>query len=125
MRLPAALGLPDVQASQAIAGWRPGEEAPYVHMSGPSARLRTAAAADKAPYLYEANGRLTTWQRTDQGFTATFQGHVPLVVTLANTQGCQVRADQRPIAAQQRSANTQTFQLAHAAARIDVLCPGH
>ena len=125
VRLPAALGVPDVQASQAIAGWRPGEEAPYVHMTGASARLQTAAAAGGAPYLYEANGRLAAWQRTDKGFTATFQGHVPLVVTLANTQGCQVRADRRPIAAQRRSANTQTFQLTHAAAQIDVLCPGH
>ena len=94
-------------------------------MTGASARLQTAAAAGGAPYLYEANGRLAAWQRTDKGFTATFQGHVPLVVTLANTQGCQVRADRRPIAAQRRSANTQTFQLTHAAAQIDVLCPGH
>ncbi|MBS0291307.1 MAG: endo alpha-1,4 polygalactosaminidase [Proteobacteria bacterium] len=128
VRLPAALGLPRTGASQAVAGWRPGVEGRYVHLSGPAALLQTNADETSSPYLHEANARLVDWQADPDGrrLQFTLQGHVPLEFALANTEACQVRANQRPLtalrpAAQARTA-VQQFKLPDAAAQIQVLC---
>lgn len=129
VRLPAALGLPQPAASQGVAGWRQGGEGQYVHLSGPSALLLTDGRAAGTPYLHDANARLMDWQADADGRRVQFtlRGHVPLEFALANTQACQVRANQRPLnalrpAAQARTA-VQQFKLPDAAAQIQVLCP--
>lgn len=128
MRLPAALGLPQLTASQAVAGWRPGSEGSYVHLSGPAAFLQTNPRPDMLPYLSEANARLTDWQVQNGGRQVQFklQGHVPLEFALANTQACQVRANQRPLTAlrpaAQATVTVQQFKLPDAAAAIQILC---
>ena len=128
VRLPAALGLPQLSASRAIAGWRQGSEGSYVHLSGPAALLQTSQQPDTTPYLSEANARLTEWQAQDGGRRVQFklQGHVPLEFALANAQSCQIRADQRPLTAlrpaAQASVAVQQFKLPDAAATIQILC---
>lgn len=129
VRLPPALGLPRLGASQAVAGWRRGGEGLYVHLSGPSAFLQTDGREAATPYLHDANARLVDWQAEGDGRRVQFtlQGHVPLEFALANTQACQVRAGQRTLtalrpAAQDRTA-VQQFKLPDAAAQIQILCP--
>ena len=128
VRLPAALGLPHLSGSQAIAGWRQGSEGSYVHLSGPAALLRTSQQPDTTPYLSEANARLTEWQVQDNGRRVQFrlQGHVPLEFALANAQACQVRANQRPLTALRPAAQApvavQQYKLPDAAATVQILC---
>ncbi|MBS0506542.1 MAG: hypothetical protein JSR53_04070, partial [Proteobacteria bacterium] len=128
VRLPAALGLPQPAASQAVAGWRPGSDGNYVHLSGPTALLQTSQQPDATPYLYEANARLADWQVQDGGRRVQFtlQGHVPLEFALANTQSCQVSAHQRPLTALRPAAQApvavQQFKLPDAAAAIQIRC---
>ena len=128
VRLPAALGLPQLSASRAIAGWRQGSEGSYVHLSGPAALLQTSQQPDTTPYLSEANARLTEWQAQDGGRRVQFklQGHVPLEFALANAQTCQVRANQRPLTALRPAAQApvavQQYKLPDAAATVQILC---
>ncbi len=123
VRLPASLGTPAPSNSQAIAGWHPGTDGTYVHMADNTALLRTTTNPDTAPYLYEANAGIHAWQQSAGKITAEFQGHVPLLVTWANVQACQVLVNGRPQAAQQRSARTATYRLAQTHAQFSLLCP--
>jgi len=128
VRLPQSLGLAQPAVSQGVAGWRQGGEGSYVHLSGPAAWLQTDNGKTNTPYLHDANARLADWQADADGRRVQFtlQGHVPLEFALANTQSCQVRANQRTLtalrpAAQARTA-VQQFKLPDATARIQILC---
>ncbi|AVS61103.1 hypothetical protein C8241_04685 [Paracidovorax avenae] len=147
LRLPGALGTPQLPASQGVAGYRGGSEGLYVHLTGGSAWLRTdqasgmsgstaepasaaATGARPAPYLLEANARIADWSVAADGTRTDFrlQGHAPLVFSLANARGCQVRADQRTIAPERTApatagADVLAYRLTHAAAQIQLQCP--
>jgi uncharacterized protein (TIGR01370 family) len=131
VRLPAALQHPELAESRGIAGWHPGVDGVYAALTGPMAFLKTGNQQDAGPYLYEANARLGGWQVQNTGREVKFvlQGHVPLEFALANTQSCQVRADQHTLAAVRASARlpafVQQFRLPNAAARIQIVCPIH
>lgn len=101
VRLPAALGVPDMATSRHVAGWHDGPDGPYVHLDGGRAWLKTGTDADVLPYLYEANGRLDDW-RLDQaghklGFTLT--AYVPLQFSVAHAQACVLQADGKTLKA--------------------------
>ena len=133
VRLPSQLGQPLPNASIGVAGWRPGTEAPYIHLTGGSALLRTAAP--EAPrkntspplYLHEANARITHWasDTPGRGVKFTLSGHVPLEFSLAGTDECQVQANRQPIQPAPRAADARlrTYRLAHAVADIQIRCP--
>lgn len=136
VRLPAALGVPDMTRSHAIAGWHPGRDGSnYVHLSGTSAVLQTyapytpvsapapvqdasaSAAASHStqhnrvavPYLYEANARVVQWQSLHDGRSlhVSLQGHVPLEFSLAHVSGCKVFVQRKPLTALAARANVQ------------------
>ncbi|WP_442866813.1 bifunctional glycoside hydrolase 114/ polysaccharide deacetylase family protein [Acidovorax sp. NCPPB 4044] len=150
LRLPSALGAPQVAASQGVAGYRgSGEGGVYVHLTGGSAWLRTAEpssppaaegtpqaaapapATRPGPYLFEANARIADWSAAADGTRTDFrlQGHAPIAFSLANARGCQVRADQRVLAPERQpaaagGADVLAYRLSHAAAQIQLQCPG-
>ena len=117
LRLPAALGTPDVAASQGVAGWHEAPEGRYVHLTGGSAWLRTGAGT--APALYEANARLTAWAPRPGGVDFSLSGHAPLEFGLLNAGRCTVRSGGRTLAA----TPTSLYRLPHAAADIQIECP--
>jgi hypothetical protein len=133
LRLPPALGTPDLQASTGVAGFRPGAEGLYVSLSGARATLQLQSpppsAAAPWPSLFEANGRLGRWARSDQGQRLDFelQGHVPLEFALAAASQCQVRANQRTLspapAGPSAPAGVQYFRLQDARAQVQLHCP--
>lgn len=102
LRLPTALGAPQMAASRGVAGYRGGAEGLYVHLTGGSAWLRTAqtsaaptlaaspagadapatAPAEPAsapvttrplPYLVDANARIAEWNVAADGTRADFR----------------------------------------------------
>ena len=136
LRLPAALGTPDLATSQGVAGFRTGIDGLYVHLSGASAWF-TAQPADAAPvsskprpYLHDANGRLTGWTVSAQGQSIEFslQAHVPLEFAIAGASGCKVRANGRslsptPVRAGPSAApGVQHFRIQDATAQIHIQC---
>ncbi|MCE1251251.1 MAG: hypothetical protein LWW82_11075, partial [Comamonadaceae bacterium] len=130
LRLPPALGQPDPGASQGIAGWRPGAEGAYLHLSGASATLRTrstAATTPPRPYLYDANARLLDWQASADGQRTELrlQGHMPLEFSLAQARACQVRAGQHTLSplSGPSPAEVQRYRLPDVAAALEILCP--
>jgi len=134
LRLPGALGTPNLATSQGVAGMRAGSDGQYIHLTGASAWFATPPAGDAAnryqPYLYEANGRLTDWKVSAQDhLDFTLQGHVPLEFALAAARGCQVRANGRslsPVPAPTSplfAPDVQQFRVPHATAHIQLQCP--
>ena len=98
MRLPAALGRPQLATARGVAGFRPAFEGVYLHLTGGDARF---ASQDQAPlpgpYLYEANARLVDWAINPARKKGHFSlaGHAPLEFTLAAAEGCRVSAGGR------------------------------
>lgn len=126
LRLPAALGSVRLDDARGVAGFMPGGEGDYLHLGGPNAWFRTGQAGSKdQPYLREANARLADWQSSPRETAFTLQGHAPLEFSLANASRCQVKADGRPVTPKRAEGiASQTFRLSHAAAQIQVSCPG-
>jgi len=129
LRLPAALGPVRLDDARGVAGFIPGSEGNYLHLSGPGAWFRTGQpAAEAVPYLRQANARLVAWQAGPRQLDFTLQGHAPIEFSLANTGRCQVAVDGRPTVPQRNEradgVASQTFRLSHAAAQIQVSCPG-
>ena len=127
LRLPPALGQPDLSDADGVAGFRPGSEGQYLHMLGSNARFATSKSPRSLPRLFEANARISRWQRQGNETSITFRGNVPLVFSLANASQCGVRADQRPLTPasqmQQSGETVQNYRLPHAAAQIVLSCP--
>lgn len=93
VRLPLAAGVPDLAASTAIAGWNVANDARYLHLAAPNARLVMGAAPDAPqPRIDNANGRIVAFARTTDGFDATIGGHVPVSFEAADVETCEIRA---------------------------------
>ncbi|WP_413890147.1 bifunctional glycoside hydrolase 114/ polysaccharide deacetylase family protein [Candidatus Aalborgicola defluviihabitans] len=133
LRLPPALGTPDLLTSNGVAGYRPGQEGLYVLLSGNHATLQVQDASTKAsgqtPYLFEANGRLTGWTRSDREprLELELQAHVPLEFALVGASQCQVKAKQRTLTPTPGGPlalpGIQYFRLQETHAQIQLNCP--
>lgn len=138
LRLPPSLGTPSMTGSHGVAGWRSGPEGTYVHLTGPSARLRTQppqpaeTQGGALPYLHDANARLTQWTPGADGRSLAFTltGHNPVEFSMAGVEGCQVQANSQPLQASGRSTPSsgtgsppRSYKLSHAVADIQIQCP--
>lgn len=93
LRLPAALGWPDLAASSGVAGVRQLPQGRYVALSG-SARaiLNLRPEPPATPHLVRANGRIVDWRREEDVWRLRLRSaQVPLRVTLGGVNGCRVR----------------------------------
>lgn len=133
LRLPPALGTPDLQTSTGIVGYRPGPEGLYVSLAGNQASVQaqgaSAPAAQNAPYLFEANGRVMGWTRSaqEQHLELDLQAHMPLEFALVGTSHCQVRAKQRTLSPALGGplvpSGVQYFRLQESRAQVQIHCP--
>ncbi len=125
LRLPAALGAPDLVASEAIAGYAPHDGETYVHLSAASAELRLGAGTPEAPAprLISANARIESATRSADGSAWHLRGHVPLRFALAHAENCQVRVAGKPLRPTHRVGDVFHYQLnAHAARPLETRC---
>ncbi|WP_225314348.1 endo alpha-1,4 polygalactosaminidase [Marinobacter halotolerans] len=83
---------PDVTASSGVAGFHDAAGNRYVHLTGGSPRLILTDAPPKGPWLDQANGVLTRWDREREGgrwkVTVGLNSHQPVSLSLAGTQKC-------------------------------------
>ena len=96
LRLPPGLGTPVMAESTGVAGYAPGVDGSYLHLTGGVARMvvRTGAAPTAStPYLVDANARLKDWQtQADGSLRFTLEGHVPLELRMYLPPGCSLSA---------------------------------
>ncbi len=123
LRLPNAMGFPDLPNSAAIAGYRDGQTDRYIHLGGDAATLVLSPKEPATARLATANARLENAMPTATGMRWSLSGHVPLQFALANVENCQVRSDGVELKPARRIANLSHYQLkTHAARSIEAIC---
>jgi hypothetical protein len=122
VRAPAALGRPDIAASQGVAGHVAGAEGNYIHLAGSDALLRFAENPPAQAYLRDANARLDDWQAGSGNLRFALKGHQPLEFALAGASRCSITANGKPVTPRRTSGDTQSFRLNDAAATIETRC---
>jgi hypothetical protein len=123
LRVPASLGVPDMAASRAVAGYQRGTTDHYVHLAdGADALVRLAPQAPARPYLAEANGRVTAWSQDASTMQFGLQAHVPLRFALANVSGCRVQGDGRPLSGVAQGGLTRYELKQNGIDRISISC---
>ncbi len=89
LRIPAALGYPDLARSINVLGYTDYAGSRYIHLGpGGNAYLVLTSSPPKRPFLQSANARAVAFRRTPDGFDLTLRGHAPLRLELGNTSGC-------------------------------------
>lgn len=123
LRLPAAMGFPDIKNSRAIAGYRTGQGASYIHLGSDTAELVTRPAESATPRLVSANARVEGFDLSAGSMRWNLAGNVPLQFTLAHAEGCRVRAGGVDLTPTRREANLSYYQVqAHAARPLEAIC---
>jgi hypothetical protein len=120
--MPSSMGVPDLAASRGIAGYQTRGTDTYVHTADSQAMLRVAPQVPAQPYLVDANGRITAWQRDRSSMQFSLQAHVPLRFSLANVSGCRVEGDGRPLTGVAQGGITRYELKQNGIERISVSC---
>jgi len=79
VRLPAALGWPDLDRSEGVVGVRDLPQGRYVALApAKNPSLALSAAAPRGPYLLASNAAITSFERTAGGLSLHLRGHMPV-----------------------------------------------
>jgi hypothetical protein len=90
-RVPKKYGYPDIQKSKNIIGFSPYYDDYYVHMGPlPTATLVLTKRRPTTPFLVSANGRIESFEWTDDGFKFSVMAYLPLSFTVANVKSCRI-----------------------------------
>ena len=127
LRVPTAMGLPDMQASAGVAGYRSQTADSYIHLVGDSAELVLAAQAGKPgprAVLVSANAAVVSYQRTaGTGGRWELHGQVPLKFTFSNVQSCRIRVAGRDISPVRLDGDLSHYELqANDARPLEAIC---
>ncbi|NMM18476.1 MAG: hypothetical protein HHJ15_00720 [Rhodoferax sp.] len=123
LRLPVSMGFPDVQKSQAIAGYRAGPVDSYVHLGNDAAELVLRATESVTPRLLSANAKVESFEATPEGQRWHLVGNVPLKFTLTHAEACRVRAGGHDLTPTRRAANLSYYELkSHVARPLEAIC---
>ncbi len=126
VRIPSAMGVPDMVASTGVVGYTDDGDMRYVSLSGEGdARLVLRPSADNAPELATANARLAYWQRMPDGaIRFALRGEMPLAWSLRMPANCRLELAKTPLRPVRRDKTNSYFALAaHAADPITLTCP--
>jgi hypothetical protein len=109
LRMPRGANAPSLALSTAVAGLAPGPAGEYLILSGAQARLVTKSDVRPVPYLRDANGTVSDFERKDGKGGALLRfalaSHVPAAFSLAHAAGCGVTANGRPVASLRSDGN--------------------
>lgn len=113
LRIPAAAGLPQPSLSQGLAGYSAIHGEHHLHLAADEAELVFGGAADSAPYLVDANGRVERAERSAGAWQLRLNSHVPLSLTLHHAPDCRVSAGGKPLAATRAAGGIHHYSIAH------------
>ena len=89
LRLPEGIGLPDMNGSEGIAGYRVDKPGRYLHLQDGYASWESGN--NSRPYLQQANARLTDFTQTETGLTFSLHGYAAVEFAIGNAKGCALR----------------------------------
>jgi hypothetical protein len=125
IRVPASMGVPDIQASEEVAGFTTHQGDVYTHLSDDTAELVLTKAQTSAAYLASVNGRVEKFERLPRGGRWNLNAYVPLKFTLANAGACQVKVAGRPLKAVRHVGELSFFEIPdHVARPLEAICRG-
>jgi len=92
---------PDLNDAEGVAGFLPGSDGVYLHLSADQARFRLIPLSrpQSLPYLASANGRIANFVRSARGMSFDLSAHVAPQFDIAAPGVCRVRVNQREISA--------------------------
>jgi polysaccharide biosynthesis protein PelA len=123
LRLPNTLGFADIQKSQGVAGYKPGDNDSYLHLGSDAAELVLSATESTSPRLDSANARIERFEQSSTGAQWQLKGHVPLEFAVAHADSCRVRVAGRDLTPVRRTGKLSYFELkTHAAGPIETYC---
>lgn len=123
LRIPAALGYPDLADSHNIAGFDDFDGMRYIHLGpGGEALLRLQTSPPTEPYLKSANGLIEALARNSDSLELNLRARVPLEFTLGNATHCRTRIDGRVRPGKAVADGGLRFQLHRDEARVELAC---
>lgn len=122
LRAPRELGVPDIDASTAVAGYRDGAEGRYLHLADAEATLRFSPDARPGAMLAEANAQIVSMSRDGDALRIELSGHVPLEFSIPDAGRCAVSALGRTLKPARRDGPLNVFRMDAHAATIELRC---
>ncbi|PUA17486.1 bifunctional glycoside hydrolase 114/ polysaccharide deacetylase family protein [Glaciimonas sp. PCH181] len=99
LRIPTG-ATPNLDSAEGVAGYAAGPGGTYVHLAGDTARFSIGTATPAsvaAPYLADANGRISNLVKTGNTLSFDFKSHVKPILRLAQTGSCNVTVDGKAV----------------------------
>jgi uncharacterized protein (TIGR01370 family) len=125
VRLPAAMGVPDLAKSVDVAGFIAHQSEVYAHLSADAAELVLNDAPTSSVRLVSVNGHIEKFENLPQGARWNLKGYVPLKFTLANADACQVRVAGRSLQPKRHAGGYSFFEIQdHVARPLEAICRG-
>lgn len=121
LRLPMALGEPQLETGSNLAGWGLGPDGRYLILTADHASFRLAQTGNTLPYLAGSNAAVQEWTRKGRNIHARLAGFAPVEFDLANPRQCTVKADGKPIEGTSTGPILR-YRLSHASATLDIGC---
>jgi hypothetical protein len=123
LRIPRTMGLPQIDASTAVGGFKRQGDVTYIHLAADAAELALAPREPTTVRLVSSNARVQSVEKITSGYRWSLIGHVPLEFTLAHAQRCTVTAEGRILKPRRSSDGHDHYQIAsHAARPIEATC---
>lgn len=96
VRIPQALGWPDLKASTNVSGVHDSKAGRFVHLSDDNAELRFQADRPQQPYLESSNGMLRYWRTSNRDIELSVKAYVPLELRIHSKRRCRIERDNQP-----------------------------
>lgn len=110
LRLPEGIGLPDMNGSEGVAGYRVDKPGRYLHLQDGYASWESGS--NSRPYLQQANARLTDFTQTETGLTFSLRGYAALEFAIGNAKGCALRHAGKILSPERREGNIHHYRSA-------------
>jgi uncharacterized protein (TIGR01370 family) len=124
VRLPSALGYPDLRHGSEIVGFSGAKDVRYVHLSGaPYAALSLQTEFPGKPYLVRATGQVSDWRRrADGGFSMKVDPHTAGKLEVHVPSVCRLRAEGATAVDRDAESGTVAFSAGGDAVQLVVDC---
>jgi hypothetical protein len=110
MRIPQSLGYPDLLRSKNVIGFSSYSKDYYVHFGAKQqTMLRLQSHRPKVSYIVDANGLISDFVRSSDGFTFKLKSYTPAKLNLANMHNCKLYQNNSLIRPQKTIAGRQIF----------------